>query len=235
MPVTPGSHGALMDRVYRRQRHFYDLTRRYYLFGRDRLIRTLDARPGETLVEVGCGTARNLVGIARRYPGTQLFGIDASEAMLETANQAVARAGLADRITLLHAYAEALSPALFGRVCCFDHAMFSYSLSMIPDWRQALSAANAAISPAGRVHIVDFGDLKGLGRAAEAMLRFWLRQFHVQPRTEILHFLEEAAPADANARLWISPGRYAFLWTANRFPEGGLANVAGQPQPGGNS
>jgi S-adenosylmethionine-diacylgycerolhomoserine-N-methlytransferase len=224
-----------MDRVYRRQRHFYDLTRHYYLFGRDRLIRTLDLRPGETLVEVGCGTARNLVAIARRYPGTRLFGIDASGAMLETANHAVARAGLAGRITLMHGYAEALAPALFGRVSGFDRVVFSYSLSMIPDWRQALVAANAALSPAGQVHIVDFGDLEGLGRTIRAMLRFWLRQFHVEPRTEILHFLEKAAPADGNAHLWVSRGRYAFLWTANRFPDGGLANVAGQPQPGGNS
>ena len=29
---------ALMDRLYRRQRHFYDVTRKHYLLGRDRLI-----------------------------------------------------------------------------------------------------------------------------------------------------------------------------------------------------
>ena len=57
-----------MDRVYRHQRYIYDLTRKYYLFGRDRLIRELDLKPGERLVEIGCGTARNLVRIARRYP-----------------------------------------------------------------------------------------------------------------------------------------------------------------------
>ena len=34
-------HAALMDRVYRRQRYIYDLTRKYYLFGRDRMIREL--------------------------------------------------------------------------------------------------------------------------------------------------------------------------------------------------
>lgn len=235
MPANPGSHGALMDRVYRRQRHFYDLTRRYYLFGRDRLIRTLDLRPGESLVEVGCGTARNLVAIARRHPGAKLFGIDASQAMLETAAHAVARAGLSERIALLHGYAEALAPALFGRLGGFDHVVFSYSLSMIPDWRRALAAANEALSPTGRLHIVDFGDLEGLGRAGKTMLRSWLRQFHVEPRVEILHFLEKARLEDGDAELWISPGRYAFLWNARRFPDGGLANVAGQPQPAGNS
>ena len=37
MPAA--DHAALMDDVYRRQRFIYDLTRKYYLFGRDKLIR----------------------------------------------------------------------------------------------------------------------------------------------------------------------------------------------------
>ena len=35
---------ALMDRMYRHQRHVYDLTRKYYLAGRDEAIARL--RPG---------------------------------------------------------------------------------------------------------------------------------------------------------------------------------------------
>ncbi|HEY3637935.1 MAG TPA: class I SAM-dependent methyltransferase, partial [Rhizomicrobium sp.] len=147
-----------MDRVYRRQRHFYDFTRRYYLLGRDRLIRGLDLQPGSSLVEVGCGTARNLIAIARRYPQARLFGLDASQAMLETARDQVARAGLAGRITLVHGYAEALTPQLFGESDGFDAVIFPYSLSMIPDWRCALASGNAALSAKGMVHIVDFGD-----------------------------------------------------------------------------
>ena len=42
--------------------------RKYYLLGRDRLVRELDAKPGDRIVEVGCGTARNLVRAARVYP-----------------------------------------------------------------------------------------------------------------------------------------------------------------------
>ena len=32
------SHARLMDSVYRHQRHIYDLTRKFYLLGRDDLI-----------------------------------------------------------------------------------------------------------------------------------------------------------------------------------------------------
>lgn len=235
MSAGGNSHGALMDRVYGRQRYFYNLTRRYYLIGRDRLIRGLDLQPAQSLVEIGCGTARNLIAIARRYPQARLFGLDASQAMLETAKAHVARAGLAERISLIHGYAEAVTPEFFGETRGFDAAIFSYSLSMIPDWQSALAAANAALGPAGRTHIVDFGDLSGLGRLGSAALRRWLRHFHVEPRAEILHFLESVTPVESDATLWVSPGRYAFLWSGNRFPDRGLVNVAGQPQAAGNS
>lgn len=233
MPPESPSHAALMDRVYGRQRHIYDLTRRYYLFGRDRLIAGLDLASGSSAVEIGCGTARNLIAIARRYPSVRLFGLDASQAMLETAAQNISKADLSPRITLACGYAEDLTPALFGQAEGLDCAIFSYSLSMIPDWRRALAAANASLTSKGRVHIVDFGDLEGLGRIGSSVLRLWLRQFHVEPRVEILHALEKQAAS--GTELWIAPGRYAFLWRASRFPEISLSNVAGQPQAAGNS
>src|SRR5258708_10977289 len=156
------AHSVLMDKVYRRQRHFYDLTRKYYLLGRDRLVRQLDAKPGERVIEIGCGTARNLIRIAEAYPGTELFGLDASAEMLRTAHEAVARARLSDRIVLKHALAEELTPNLFGPEQKFDHAIFSYSLSMIPDWRAAIGAAGKAVRPAGFFHVGGFGDLPSL-------------------------------------------------------------------------
>jgi len=157
--LKKSGHAGLMDQVYQRQRYIYDLTRKYYLFGRDSLIRELDLEPGQSLVEIGCGTGRNLIAIARRYPHVRLFGLDASKEMLKTARRQVARAGLADRIVLLQGLAEELAAEGFGETA-FDHALFSYSLSMIPDWQRAIVAAAKALSGDGHVHIVDFGDLK---------------------------------------------------------------------------
>ena len=57
-----------MDAIYARQRHIYDATRKYFLFGRDRLIAALDVPVNGTVLEVGCGTGRNLIQVARRYP-----------------------------------------------------------------------------------------------------------------------------------------------------------------------
>ena len=210
----PEAHAGLMDRVYRRQRYVYDFTRKYYLFGRDRLIAGLALEPHTDLVEIGCGTARNLIAIARAYPQTQLYGLDASAAMLETARAAVRRAGLEHRITLAQGLAEQLSPAQFG-AAHFENVLFSYSLSMIPDWRAALAAGYAALSPQGRMHVVDFGDLTGLGRLPERAMRAWLNLFHVTPRVEFLAALEKA-PA-SSGKLILLFGRYAFLFSSGKM------------------
>ena len=218
-----GEHARLMDAVYRRQRYIYDLTRKYYLFGRDRVIRELDLKPGDRLIEIGCGTARNLVKIAKRYPGTALYGLDASAQMLKTAAGSVERAGLASQIRLAQGYAEALSPNLFGETEAFDVALFSYSLSMIPDWKQALKSAAAALSPNGSIRIVDFGDLKGLGGLGETLLRAWLALFHVSPRAEILAAVAGAADCGEIVNLRMLPGRYAFLVTVSKQRVGSLS------------
>ena len=64
--AAAGGAAERMERMYRWQRHVYDLSRKYYLWGRDRLVAELDLGATETLLEVGCGTARNLVAIADR-------------------------------------------------------------------------------------------------------------------------------------------------------------------------
>ena len=141
-------HAALMDQVYRRQRHIYDLTRKYYLLGRDRLVRDLRAREHQSIVEIGCGTARNLILVHQSYPKVRLYGLDASEAMLQTARESLTRAGIGEKAVLRQGLAEEMRPSLFGLTQPFDHAVFSYSLSMIPDWRAALRSAAANVRQA---------------------------------------------------------------------------------------
>jgi len=213
-PKQSAEHAALMDKVYRRQRHIYDLTRKYYLLGRDRLIQDLDAKPGETVVEIGCGTARNLIRIAETYPNAKLFGLDASAEMLQTAKEAIARAGFSERIVLKHALADELSPGLFGLDRPFDHVIFPYSLSMIPDWRGALRCGAQNVRAGGFVHVVDFGDFRSLPALASKALRAWLRLFHVAPREELLSWLESGTQAREQRSFRIWPGRYAFVMKA---------------------
>jgi len=208
------NHFALMDQVYRHQRHFYDLTRRHYLAGRDRLIAGINAVPGDRILEVGSGTARNLIKIARRYPGTELWGLDASSEMLRSAAHSVQRAGLEPRITLAHGLAEEL-PSIFAGQAGFDHVIFSYSLSMIGDWQGALRVATQVAKTDGQIHLVDFGDLNGLWPPAAAALRGWLALFHVCPRSELVEQLENLARRRDECSMTLLRGRYAFVFKAS--------------------
>ena len=174
------THAHLMDRTYRHQRLIYDATRRYYLLGRDRLIAGLAPPPRARILEVACGTGRNLHLIQRRYPDAELYGLDISAEMLRSA-----RLKLGDSATL--AFGDACSfdaQVLFGTQR-FERIVLSYSLSMIPDWEEALTHAAAHLTPGGELHLVDFGMQSGLPGWFRTGLQGWLARFHVTPRADL--------------------------------------------------
>lgn len=193
MSTVENSHAELMDGVYRYQRHVYDLTRKYYLLGRDRLIDGLDVPPDGTVLELGCGTGRNLVKAAQTFPQVQLSGLDISAEMLETASVAIGRRNLSARVRLAQGDASDFdAEALFGRTG-FDRVFISYSLSMIPEWRRTVAAALDAVGDGGSLHIVDFGRQERLPGWFKAALRAWLAKFHVSPRDSLRDVLESEA------------------------------------------
>jgi SAM-dependent methyltransferase len=181
--ASPAAAG--MDRHYRYQRCIYDVTRRHYLLGRDTLIDGLVPPNCGSVLEIGCGTARNLVSAARRYPDARLFGIDISASMLRTAGRRISGAGLATRIRLAQDDATQFDTrATFGRAD-FDRVFVSYALSMIPGWQDVLERAVGAVAPQGSLHIVDFGRGEGLPRLARSALYTWLAHFSVTPRPDL--------------------------------------------------
>lgn len=211
------SVAAAMDRMYHRQRHIYDFTRKYYLLGRDRLLREIarEAPAGARVLEIGCGTARNLARLTRLRPDLQLRGLDASAEMLATAQARLRRRGLDGRIVLRTALAETWSPAAtFDEREGFDLVFFSYSLSMIPAWREALENAQRHLRPGGTLRAVDFWDQGGWPRWFRRLLRGWLDLFHVRHRPELLDHLR-ALEMRGGGRFSLAPvaGRYAWLGT----------------------
>jgi S-adenosylmethionine-diacylgycerolhomoserine-N-methlytransferase len=176
---------ALMDRIYRHQRHIYDPTRKYFLLGRDRLIAGLRAGDDDRVLEIGCGTGRNLIMAARRYRNARFFGLDISTEMLTSAIEAIGRAGLAPRVRVTLADAGTFEPMpLFG-TRRFERIFISYSLSMMPHWPAVLEHAAELLAPRGELHIVDFGGQQGLPRWFRRLLRQWLTLFEVTPRDRL--------------------------------------------------
>jgi S-adenosylmethionine-diacylgycerolhomoserine-N-methlytransferase len=213
--MTMVSSTELMNRTYRHQRHFYDFTRKYYLLGRDRLIAQLAPRQGDAVLEIGCGTGRNLTTAAALYPGTRLFGVDVSTQMLTSAITTIARAGLASQIRVAHGDATCFDPRpLFG-VARFERIFISYSLSMIPEWRRVLDATLTLLAPGGELRIVDFGGQEGLPASFRRVLRRWLTLFHVTPCDDLEAVLKARAAANGLTLTFARPYRgyaqYAVL------------------------
>ncbi|WP_299403798.1 class I SAM-dependent methyltransferase [uncultured Roseobacter sp.] len=190
------SHANLMNQTYRHQRLIYDLSRKYYLFGRDHLIAGLAPKEGSHVLEIACGTGRNLQVAAQKYPHCAFYGLDISSEMLRSAQDK-----LGEKVQLAQADACHFDGAnLFNRPH-FDRVFISYGISMIPEWEAALSMAFAHLAPGGELHVVDFSDQHGWPRWFGTALNKWLRKFHVSPRMSLAPVLSEIArEAGAGAR-----------------------------------
>ncbi|HEX8266641.1 MAG TPA: class I SAM-dependent methyltransferase [Pyrinomonadaceae bacterium] len=202
-----------MDRMYRYQRHIYDLTRKFYLLGRDRLLDEMDVQAGESVLEVGCGTGRNLIVLAEKYPASRFYGLDAAEVMLETAQAKIDAKDLTENIILRRELAEDLDyRKTFNLDEPFDTIFFSYSITMIPTWRQAIQAALDNLKPGRSIYIVDFWDQKDLPVWFQTILKNWLKQFHVQFWHNLMPHLENLEKQNLG-KLSVTPiaRRYAFL------------------------
>jgi S-adenosylmethionine-diacylgycerolhomoserine-N-methlytransferase len=208
------AHAGQMDRIYRYTRHVYDASRKYYLVGRDGLIDRMELRPGDRVLEMGCGTARNLIKLHRRAPEHALFGNDASSAMLETAAGSVARAGAEQKITLRPALAEDVDyRETFGLDEPFDVVFFSYALSMMPTWPQAIDAALANLKTGRTLYILDFWDQADMPRLFARGLKRWLAMFHVHFRPELLEDLHRRDEA-GEISLTVEPLMRRYAYTA---------------------
>lgn len=206
-----------MDRIYRFQRHIYDITRKPYLLGRDRLIEGLDVPDGGRVLEIACGTGRNLIQAAQHYPRSRFYGFDLSGEMLVTARQAVQKAGLEKRINIAQGDATNFDgEQLFGQPQ-FDRIIISYALSMIPAWQQVLPTALKQLAPGGSLHIVDFGQQSGLPDWFRAVLFTWLGHFSVTPRADLLSSLQSlAVESDIGFHSASLYRDYAFFAVLNR-------------------
>jgi S-adenosylmethionine-diacylgycerolhomoserine-N-methlytransferase len=199
-----------MDKMYRHQRYFYDLTRKYYLLGRDKLIGKINVQDGENILEVGCGTARNLKILAKKYPQANFFGLDASSEMLKTAEEKTANL---QNINLKVALADNFNyKQTFGLDKQFDTIYFSYSISMIPPWKESIANALENLKQGGSFYIVDFYDQKDLPAFFQKLLQGWLRQFHVQFWGDLMPHLE-SLEAQGLGKLKVTPlyKRYSFI------------------------
>jgi len=123
--------------------------------------------------------------MAKRYPEARFFGLDVSAEMLKTAANAIHRQGLGDQIGLAQGDASDFEPGpLFG-VERFERILFSFSLSMIPPWREALDQGARYLTVDGELWVVDFGAQQDLPEWFRVAVYSWLDRFGVHYRKDL--------------------------------------------------
>ncbi len=176
----------MVDRVesyYRLHARFYDATRWAFLFGREELLRQVaDRLTPRRVLEVGCGTGRNLRRLAELFPSASLTGVDLSPDMLSKAERKLNR--WSDRMGLL----QGEFPGVPAESEPFDLVLFSYSLSMTnPGWKVAIEAALSRLRRGGILAAVDFHDSPFAGFAR------WMSLNHVRMGGHLLEELQHTA------------------------------------------
>lgn len=186
-------HSALMDEIYRGQRHIYDVTRKFYLLGRDEMLRELKVPKSGSILEIACGTGRNLVLAHKKYPDAELYGLDISSEMLVSADKSLKKNGIETEGRLALADACRFNPKAIFKKSGFDRIIISYAVSMIPVWEQAVHHASKQLNEGGELWIVDFGQQSRLPHWFKTLLHAWLAKFHVTPRANLEAVMAEAA------------------------------------------
>lgn len=185
--MTPRSRRPLGEivRGYDRVAPLYaTLEPLYLIFARARrkAVRALHLKRGDTVLEIGAGSGRNLPYLVEAVgPEGAVIAVDASSGMLAEARKLVQSEGWKN-VELIHRDATKLDLDTD-----LDGVLFSLSYSVLPEPRPALALAWNRLLPGARVVVMDLG-LTG-------------SRFH-RLLAPIGWLLEKLAPGDAYSEPW---------------------------------
>ena len=178
------SNASSLERYYRFHAHIYDATRWSFLFGRNKIIQlTKNIIQPKHILEVGCGTGKNIVSLTKAFPKASLTGIDLSTDMLAVAEKKLR--DVKNSIQLTEKKYETPLKGANGQTEKYDLILFSYALSMFnPGWERAIYSAREQLSEKGCIAVVDFHT------SPSKNFRRWMQVNHVHMEGHLLPVLE---------------------------------------------
>ena len=149
--------------LYRQRAGRYDLAVKIYpLFGfdveryRQDTVTGLALNPGDTVVELGCGTGLNFKYLENKIgPEGKIIGVDLTDSMLAVAGDRVARQGW-DNVELVQADIANWSLPQ-GVAGCFS----TLALTLVPEYDRVIERASQALRPGGRLAVLDMKEPAG--------------------------------------------------------------------------
>jgi len=152
-----GPTQARLIETYRKKAKHYDLTSRLLPIPgypqrtqRLRAVRALGLRPGDTVVDVACGTGLNFPLLQEAIGAEgRIVGVDLTDAMLARARERAEAEGWRN-VSLVQSDAAA-----FEFPSGIDAILSTYALSQVPDCAAVIAHGAAALSAGGRCVVLD--------------------------------------------------------------------------------
>lgn len=185
-------------------------------------MRKMNVQPGQTAIDLCCGTCDWTIALARASVTGDVVGLDFSQNMLEVGKQKVQREGLEQQISLHQGNAMSL-PFEDNR---FDYATIGFGLRNVPDLEQVLREMMRVVKPGGQVVCLETS--KPTWQPFKAIYYFYFER--IMPtfgklfakRYEQYKWLPESLKAFPDSKQ-----------LAEKFREIGLRNVRAYPLSGG--
>ncbi|GII77560.1 methyltransferase type 11 [Sphaerisporangium rufum] len=181
----------------------------------DHMIDMLRPRPGDRVLDLGCGRGRPAVRLAQAAE-VEVVGISVSRRDVAAATALARAEGVADRVTFR--YADAMNPPFTAG--SFDRVWAVESMLYMPDRLQVLRNIAALLRPGGRLALCDISETPpetAEDRAVlEGILREWevhsLARFDDYPRLIAAAGLRLTDIVDVSDRTRYSPDRVVELF-----------------------
>lgn len=130
----------------------YDAAVRHNIAGSERLVMSLPDGEWSRVLDVGCGTGFSSAAMLRRFPVTELVGIDPAEGMLEVFTEKLAEfPGVEVSLRAEDVMAMGVEDE------SFDAVISAMALHWFPDKRGAVAAMAAPLRPGGVMGILTAG------------------------------------------------------------------------------
>jgi len=143
---------------------FFDVVQRWLVHDvvyKRQLIEQADIRPGQRVVDLGCGTGTLAIMVKQAHPETEVFGLDADPEILGIARAKANREGVAvtfdEGMTFALPYPDGSVDRVFSSLMIHHLKTSDKERTAREIYRVLRSPDPSSGKPGGQLHILDFG------------------------------------------------------------------------------